>query len=361
MPASPRAADDPFGNGSLADVAGLRVGHHQRIGRGWQTGTTVVFAPDGAVAAVDVRGGGPGTRETDALDARNLVDRVHAVCLTGGSAYGLAAADGVMAHLERRSLGIRVGPEPEHVVPVVPTAVIFDLGRGGRFTNRPGPEFGERAAASARTRRIARGAVGAGTGARSGGMQGGLGMASSVLMLGGQSVTVAAIAVVNSNGSAIDPESGLPWVSHPHLRQPSSADRRAWAAAVAPSEQRGPPPLNTTIGVVATDATLTRPEAGRFAQSAHDGLARAVRPAHLLVDGDAIFGLSTCAIALAESEPAFVRDPVSRTAVLNGLFAAAADVFAAACTDAVLTASSVGTLLAYRDLCPSAFRRARSS
>jgi L-aminopeptidase/D-esterase-like protein len=361
VPASPRAADDPFGNGSLADVAGLRVGHHQRVGRGWQTGTTVVLAPGGAVAAVDVRGGGPGTRETDALDARNLVDCVHAVCLTGGSAYGLAAADGVMAHLERQQLGIRVGPDPEHVVPLVPTAVIFDLGRGGRFGNRPGPEFGQRAASAARTRRIARGAVGAGTGARSGGMQGGVGMASTVMTLAGQAVSVAAIAVVNSVGSAIDPDSGLPWVGHPQLRRPSRADRRAWATAVAPPDQPVPPPLNTTIGVVATDAALTRPEAGRFAQSAHDGLARAIRPAHLLVDGDAIFGLATGTVALAESEPAFVRDPASRTAALTGLFAAAADVFAAACTDAILTASTVGCLLAYRDLCPSALRRARSS
>ena len=170
VPASPSASDDPFGTGALTDVAGLRVGHHQRFGRGWQTGTTVVLAPDGAVAAVDVRGGGPGTRETDALDARNLVDRIHAVCLTGGSAYGLAAADGVMAHLERKRLGIVVGPEPQHVVPVVPTAVIFDLGRGGGFGNRPDAGFGERAASAARPRNVARGAVGAGTGARSGGM-----------------------------------------------------------------------------------------------------------------------------------------------------------------------------------------------
>jgi putative pantetheine hydrolase len=130
---------------------------------------------------------------------------------------------------------------------------------------------------------------------------------------------------------------------------------------VAPPEQPASPPLNTTIGVVATDAVLTRPEVARFAQSAHDGLARAIRPAHLLVDGDAIFGLSTGGVVLAESEPAFVRDPASRTAALNELFAAAADVFAVACTDSVLNASSVGALPAYRDLCPSAFRRAPSS
>jgi L-aminopeptidase/D-esterase-like protein len=361
VPASPSRTHDPFGTGSLADVAGLRVGHHQRVGRGWQTGTTVVLAPDGAVAAVDVRGGGPGTRETDALDPRNLVDRIHAVCLTGGSAYGLAAADGVMAYLERKQLGIVVGPEPAHVVPVVPSAVIFDLGRGGHFGNRPTAEFGERAASSARARGIVRGAVGAGTGARSGGMQGGVGMASVVVTLAGERVTVAALAVVNSAGSAVDSASGLPWVTHPDLRRPSSADVRRWAAAVAPPQVPATPPMNTTIGVVATDAVLTRPEVGRLAQSAHDGLARAIRPAHLLVDGDTVFGLATGRIALVESVPAFVRDPASRTAALNALFAAAADVFATACTDAVLTARTIGPLPAYRDLCPTAYRRVPAS
>jgi L-aminopeptidase/D-esterase-like protein len=361
VPVSSPSTDDPFGCGTLADVVGLRVGHHQRLGRGWQTGTTVVLARNGAVAAVDVRGGGPGTRETDALDARNLVDRIHAVCLTGGSAYGLAAADGVMALLERERLGIRVGPEPQHVVPVVPTAVIFDLGRGGGFGNRPDARFGERAAASARSRGIARGAVGAGAGARSGGIQGGVGMASSVVTLAGRRVTVAALAVVNSAGSAIDGSSAMPWVSHSRLRRPSRADRASWAAAVAPAEQAPTPPMNTTIGVVATDAMLTRPEVGRLAQSAHDGLARAIRPAHLLVDGDTVFGMATCDVALVESEASFVRDPGSRTAALNGLFAAAADAFAIACADAVLTARTIGALPAYRDLCPTAYRRVRPS
>ena len=124
----------PFG--SITDVDGIRVGHHQRVGRGWQTGTTVVFAPDGATPGVDVRGGGPGTRETDALAPHNLIEQIHAVCLTGGSAYGLAAADGVMAWLEERALGFTVGPPgsgPANVVPIVPAAVIFDLGRGGKF------------------------------------------------------------------------------------------------------------------------------------------------------------------------------------------------------------------------------------
>ena len=343
---------DPLGHGSLTDVDGLRVGHHQRTGRGWQTGTTVVFAPDGAVAAVDVRGGGPGTRETDALAPTNLVDRVHAVCLSGGSAYGLATADGVMAELEARGLGVPVGPEPHHVVPVVPTAVVFDLGRGGRFDLRPTPEFGRRALRSAR-RTARRGSVGAGTGARAGGLQGGVGMASLRVDLAGATVTIAALAVVNAAGSVIDPSTGAPWTRVDLLRRPTAFERRALAELVAPPADL---PLNTTIGVVATDAALTRPEAQRLAMSAHDGLGRAIRPAHGLTDGDTVFGLSTGAIDLASDNDGLVRTATSRVAVLNALHAAAAAVFESACADAVLTAVGIGQQVAYRDACPSAYR-----
>ena len=324
---------DPFASGSLTDVDGLLVGHHQRTGRGWQTGTTVILAPDGAVAAVDVRGGGPGTRETDALDHRNLVDRIHAVCLTGGSAYGLASADGVMRHLERHRLGVPVGPEPAHVVPVVPTAVIFDLGRGGVFANRPDASFGERAADRAHRsrRRPARGSVGAGTGARAGGLQGGVGMAATTVDVGDgadrRAVTVAALAVVNAAGSLVDPATGAPWVTPAVLRRPTTAERGALEATRLAA--LAPPPMNTTIGVVATDADLTRPETGRLAQSAHDGLARAIRPAHGLTDGDSIFGLSTGRIALARATGGLVRSGGSRVVELNAVFAAAAEVFAA--------------------------------
>jgi len=343
---------DPFGHGSLTDVGGLLVGHHQRRGRGWQTGTTVVTAPDGAISGVDVRGGGPGTRETDALDPRNLVDRVHAICLTGGSAYGLSAADGVMAELERRRLGVPVGPEFEHVVPVVPTAVIFDLGRGGRFGNRPGPEFGARALRAAR-RTPRRGSVGAGTGARAGGLQGGVGRASTTVACDDIVVTVAALAVVNASGAVIDPATGAPWSPVRSLRRPPAAERTALRDHLTAAA--APPPLNTTIGVVATDATLSRPEAGRLAQSAHDGLARAIRPAHLLVDGDTIFGLSTDRHVLPGDDVVEIRSTESRVVRLNRLFAAAADVFETACTDAVVTATSLGTSPAYRDLCPGAW------
>lgn len=345
-------ASDPFQHGSLTDLAGVLVGHHQRTGRGWLTGTTAIIVPGGAVAGVDVRGGGPGTRETDALDPRNLVDRIHGVCLTGGSAYGLAAADGVMADLERRRLGVPVGPEPQHVVPVVPAAVIFDLGRGGNFANRPDRSFGERAARTAK-RRAARGSVGAGTGARAGGLQGGVGMASTQVRLGDVTIGVAALAVVNASGSLFDPATGLPWTRPAGLRRPSSAERRALGDARASAAT---PPLNTTIGVVVTDADLTRPEAGRLAQSAHDGLARAIRPAHSLMDGDTIFGLATAHHVIATGQTGIVRGSQSRASQLNELFDAAADMFQTACVDAVLTAVSLGAAPAYRDLCPSAWR-----
>lgn len=343
----------PPQHGSLTDVDGVLVGHHQRIGRGWQTGTTVVLVPSGATAAVDVRGGGPGTRETDALDPRNLVDRIHAVCLTGGSAYGLAAADGVVAYLEERRLGVQVGPEPHEVVPVVPAAVIFDLGRGGRFGNRPDAAFGRRATSAARASSVARGAVGAGTGARAGGLQGGVGMASMTIEVPDDvSVTVAALAVVNASGTAIDASTGLPWAEMPGLRRPSAAHRAALAAAIAPTPQA----LNTTIGVVATDADLSRAEVGRLAIAAHDGLARAIRPAHSLTDGDTVFGLATGQRRLPPTSGGLVRGAASRAIALNQLLAASADTFAEACADAVVSASTLGEVPAYRDLCPSAIR-----
>jgi L-aminopeptidase/D-esterase-like protein len=346
-------ADQPT-SGSLCDVGGVLVGHHQRTGRGWQTGTTVVHVPDGAISAVDVRGGGPGTRETDALDPGNLVDRIHAVCLTGGSAYGLATADGVMAELERRGLGVPVGPEPHQVVPVVPTAVIFDLGRGGTFANRPTPEFGRRALLAAR-RSDRRGSIGAGTGARAGGLQGGIGMAGTLVRIGERTARVAALAVVNASGCVIDPRTAAPWTGHPALRRPDAADRRVWrawaAAAIAEREA-----LNTTIGVVVTDAELTRPEARRLAMAAHDGLARSIRPAHGLTDGDAIFALSTEREPLPATSGGLVRSVGSRAPHLNALCAAAAAVFAEACTDAMVHATSLGDAPAYLDLCPSARR-----
>jgi L-aminopeptidase/D-esterase-like protein len=331
--------------GALTDVAGLRVGHVQAIRRGWRTGTTVVVADGGATAGVDVRGGGPGTRETDLLRPENLVQQVHAVCLTGGSAYGLAAADGVMAVLEERSIGFPVGADGTNVVPIVPAAVIYDLGRGGVFRNRPNAGFGRRATVAARSNRCAEGVVGAGSGAVAGGLQGGVGTASILLANG---VVVAALAVVNAAGSVIDAGTGLPWESAGiRLRRPVRADRVRLAAFL--DEIRAP--LNTTIGVVATSMTLDKAQCTKFAGVAHDGMARAIRPVHSMFDGDTVFALST-----GQTDEYGELGPRERAVQLNSVFEAGARCFAIACARAVVIAESVrGGPPAYRDLCPSAF------
>ncbi|MGW4823823.1 P1 family peptidase [Streptomyces sp. NPDC004227] len=334
---------------ALTDVEGVRVGHATRTGGGWLTGTTVVLAPEGgAVAAVEVRGGGPGTKETDALDPRNLVRTVEAVVLTGGSAYGLDAASGVMAWLEERGRGVRVGPDPSHVVPVVPAACVFDLGRGGDFRARPDAVTGRAAVAAAAASevggRVPEGCVGAGTGAAVGPLKGGVGTASTVLDSG---ITVAALAVANAVGSAVDPETGVLYgelfqgpVDYPDARVHEAARRRLAEAAA----RNTPPPLNTTLAVVATDADLTKAQAQKLAGTAHDGIARAVRPVHLLNDGDTVFALATGARPL---------DPGSPLA-LNEILAAGADQVTRAIVRAVRAAEAVtgagGDWPAYEEL-----------
>ena len=342
-----RTTAPPDLTGTLTDVDGLLVGHATRVGRGWRTGTTVVLAPAGAVGGVDVRGGGPGTHETDLLRPENLVEQVHAVCLTGGSAFGLAATTGVMSELEARGIGFPVGrPGAGTVVPIVPAAVIFDLGRAGDASRRPDADFGARATRNARRLRAGTGSgsVGAGTGAMAGGLQGGVGQASVRLSNG---TVVAALAVVNSLGSVVDPETGLPWERRgTRLTRP----RRTELAALRAHLNAARPPLNTVIGVVATDDALSKAECTRFADVAHDGLARAVRPAHTLFDGDTIFALST---GHSPSAPATGRE---RALQLTALFEAGAQCFALACTRALLEAHSApGGPPAYRDLCPSVF------
>ncbi|MFJ5531618.1 P1 family peptidase [Streptomyces sp. NPDC093261] len=321
---------------ALTDVVGLRVGHATRTGDGWLTGTTVVLAPEGgAVAAVDVRGGGPGTKETDALDPRNLVRKVEAVVLTGGSAYGLDSASGVMAWLEERGRGVRVGPEPTHVVPVVPAACVFDLGRGGDFKARPDAAVGraavEAAAASEPGAPVAQGCVGAGTGATVGPLKGGVGTASTVLDSG---ITVGALVVCNAVGSVSEPTTGALYgelaQGRIHLPVPEvhEAARRRLAEVAA---QSGRPPLNTTLAVVATDADLTKAQAHKLAGTAHDGFARALRPVHLLNDGDTVFALATGARPLAPTGPL----------ALNEVLAAGADLVTRAIVRAVRAAVSV--------------------
>jgi putative pantetheine hydrolase len=343
---------------SLVDVAGLLVGSHQRSDAPFLTGTTVVLFPDGAVASADVRGGGPGTRETDLLDPRNLVERVHAVVLTGGSAYGLDVAGGVMRALEERGIGFRVGPDPAHVVPIVPAAVLFDLGRGGDFRARPDAEFGALAAAAASADPFTHGNAGAGTGAATGASKGGLGSASERLPFG---VTVAALVAANSAGEIADPERGTLYGAElglpgefAHLRPPSPDDVERARERRREAEARGLL-ANTTIGVVATDAVLTKAEAQKMAGIAHDGLARAVRPAHTYFDGDTIFAAATCRTELPVTAPAGPERSFERAVMLNALFEAGARAVARAVAHAVLAAESVPGLPSYRELYPSAF------
>jgi putative pantetheine hydrolase len=344
-----RALPGPL-NG-LGDVAGLRVGHAARTGDGWLSGTTVVTAePGGAVAGVDVRGGGPGTRETDLLDPRNAVERVHAIVLTGGSAYGLAAADGVVQRLADAGTGLLVDPAQGVLVPIVPGAVVYDLGRGGDWTRRPGAELGAAAVDDARARsNPAQGCVGAGTGAVSGGLKGGVGTASLVLPDGS---VVAALAVVNSLGSTVDPATGELYAAGSglagefgHLVRPDEQELARHAERRA--RQPGPLTLNTTIGVVATDVALTKAQCAKAAGTAHDGLARAVRPAHTMFDGDTVFALATG------------TRPAPDAQQLHHVLVAAADCFARAVVHAVLAATgtrtAAGSWPSYREAFPSAF------
>lgn len=347
---------------ALTDVHGLRVGHAQREGDGWLTGVTVVLAPEGGVVtAVDVRGGGPGTRETDALDPSTLVQHIEAVVLTGGSAYGLDAVSGVVGWLEEQGRGFRVGG-PGRVVPVVPAAALFDLGRGGAWSARPGPELGraavEAAAATPPGAPVPQGCTGAGTGAVAGGIKGGVGTASSVLTSG---TTVAALAVVNAAGSVADPDTGALWGLRPAWAGEFGLDGGPLpAAAVRGARARmapAAPPLHTTLAVVATDARLTRAQARKLAGTAHDGLARAVRPVHLLSDGDTVFSMATGRRPLLPPDrpgpdPAFGTH--LEAGALDEILAEGADVLTRAVLHAVLEARTVtgpgGDFPAYLDL-----------
>lgn len=341
---------------SITDVAGVLVGHHHAldenaaIGSGAATGCTVVRVPGGAVASVDVRGGGPGTRETDLLDPGNTVRQVNAILLTGGSAYGLAAADGVMRWCEEHKEGIPMDPaDPARVVPIVPGAVIFDLPVGS-WHIRPDADFGF-LAADAASQDFARGSVGAGVGARAGSIKGGIGTASVKFTDGpAAGVTVGAIMVANPVGSVFDPRTGLPWGSgtdgaeHFGLR-PAGAAQLAAANALAVKGTV----LNTTIGVVATDAALDKSACRRLAATGQDGIARAVRPAHSPLDGDTVFALAT---GQAAAQPDFPLPPAfpPDLLLLDQLCTAAAVCVERAIVDAILSATSVAGIPAYGEL-----------
>lgn len=275
--------------GSITDVAGIEVGHFTDTRR--PTGCTVVIAREGAVGGVDVRGAAPGTRETDLLAPTHLVDRVHGILLAGGSAWGLDAATGVVQWLEEQGVGFPVGPVR---LPLVPGAVLFDL-LVGDATIRPDAAAGYRACELASTKAPAEGNVGAGTGAVVGkifgierAMKGGIGSASVTV----EGITVGALVACNALGDVIDPDTALPIAGARTRNGKSLLDSRR-------ALLRGEPPkpilagTNTTIGVIATDAVLTKAQASRLATVGHDGLARSINPVHTMSDGDTLFALGT--------------------------------------------------------------------
>jgi len=321
------------------------VGDESTPGTGWACGTTVVLAPPGTVGAVDVRGGAPGSRETELLQVSNSVRHVDAVVLSGGSAFGLAAADGVMGWLEERGRGVAM---TGGTVPIVPAAVIFDLPVGA-WANRPTAEFGY-AAADAAGVEFGLGSVGAGVGARAGVLKGGVGTASIVLESG---VTVGAIVVINSAGEVLDTVTGLPWMAEFAaefgLGAPPDDQIAGYAALV-----RQTSPLNTTIAVIATDAALSKSACHRVAVAAQDGLARAIRPVHTPIDGDTVFVLATGAITVQPS-PDTPAAMSPETALTTAVGAAAADCLSRAVLGGVLAAASVAAIPTYRSVLPGAF------
>lgn len=274
----------------ITDVPGLSVGNAED--HGVLSGTTVLLADTSMVAAVDVRGGGPGTRETDALAPEAMVDRIHAICLSGGSAYGLAAADGVMAWLGTQGRGLKAAGM---VVPIVPGAILFDLANGGDKGWGMDPPYRALGIQAAKTagKRFFLGNSGAGLGAKAGRLKGGLGSASWVT----DEWTVGALVAANPRGSVVHPgtDSFYAW----YLEQDSELGNQQRPAKgiddLGDMAELAAPALgtNTTLAIVATDAPLTKDEAGRLAIMAQDGFARAIRPVHTPYDGDILFAVST--------------------------------------------------------------------
>lgn len=317
----------------LTAVEGIKVGHHTLAGR--LTGCTVVLTEAGAVAGVDVRGGAPGTRETDLLNPTKSVQQVHAIVLAGGSAFGLDAASGVMRYLSERDIGydMRVAK-----VPIVPAAILFDLGIGDDPTIRPTAECGYLAASAATAGPVTEGNVGAGAGATLGkmggpgrAMKGGTGSASISLPNG---LVVSALVAVNAVGDVIDPATGQVVAGVRSEDGRSLADARVLLRAGGTTRSRQGE--NTTIGVVATNARLDQAQATVMAQMAHDGFARAIAPAHTPNDGDAIFALATGAY----------DQPIS----VSTVGALAADVMAEAIVRAARAATGIPGYPAARDL-----------
>ncbi len=328
----------PGNYNAITDIPAIRVGHYTR--KAAASGVSVVLCPAGAVGGVDVRGAAPGTRETDVLAPGNLVEQVQAVLLTGGSVFGLAAAQGVVDYLAAQSCGFPL--EEGQVAPIVPAAALYDLGRGEQFVPPIDAAWGHKACRAARGGPVEMGSVGAGTGALAGGIKGGVGSASLRLANG---LTVGVLVAVNALGSVIDPDTGRPWeIGLEKAGEFGDLGRRA---------VRLPPPLpaaparNTTLGVVATDGKLTKSQARKIAQMAHDGMARAIRPAHTMFDGDTIFCLGTGERELPAA-PGFFQAPQAQT--ISELGDAAADCLARAIIHAIFKAQSLAGITAFQDL-----------
>jgi L-aminopeptidase/D-esterase-like protein len=317
----------------LTDVPGIKVGHVTLTER--PTGCTVILAEAGAVAGVDVRGSAPGTIETDLLNPLNLVQQVQAVFLSGGSAFGLDVATGVRKYLFERKIGFDTRAAK---VPIVPGAILYDLNVGGHPEIWPTADCGYRAAMAATGEAVAEGNVGAGAGAtvgKSGGggaMKGGLGTASAIMNDG---LIVAAIVAVNAVGDVIDPATGQVVAGVRTADGRGLADARKLLRAGPPARPNAG--QNTTIGAVATNARLTKTQATKVAQMAHDGLARAIYPSHTMGDGDTIFALATGTSQSAEYD-------VSRVGALG------AEVMAEAIVRAVRAATGIAGYPAARDL-----------
>jgi L-aminopeptidase/D-esterase-like protein len=317
--------------GGLTEILGIRVGHYTLRQR--PTGCTVVLCEEGAVAGVDVRGSAPGTRETDLLNPINSVQKIHAVLLSGGSAFGLSASTGVVQYLEERGVGYRTTHLP---VPIVPAAILYDLGLGDP-TIRPDSQSGYEACQAASSGQVQEGCVGAGAGATVGklfgmdrAMKSGVGSAS----LRVEDLLVAALAAVNSVGDVIDPHTGrvLAGARTEDGRKPVNTMQVLRQRPRAAQGQRGE---NTTLVVVATNANLEKTGMTKVAQMSHDGLARAINPVHMPSDGDTVFALSTGKIESID---------------LGTVGALAAEVTAQAIVRAVLSAKGSSSLPAACDL-----------
>lgn len=335
---------DTTRNDDICDVPGIRVGHDTQADAG--TGCTVLLCEWPALGAVDVRGGAPATRETDLLDPLCFMREVHAVLLTGGSAFGLDAATGIMRVLEERGIGFDAGPAR---VPIVPAAALFDLGLG-RADIRPDAAAGARAVSAAAPGPVAQGSVGAGTGATVGkaagpafATKGGIGSASALLPSGH---TMGALVAVNAVGDIYDPDTGQ------IVAGARAPDGKGWLAqfkpAVIPFDGQAPG-TNTTLAIIATDAPWDKAELGKLAQMAHDGLARAIRPVHTPMDGDIVFALST-ARSRPDGSAQQAADAVAWPIQLALTGEIAVQTLARAVTKAVRAATSLHGVPALRDL-----------